>query len=84
MYQDSHLGVPEGGEREKGSEKIFEVLIAEIFPNMGKETGNQVCTRDAQSLKQDINPRRNIPRHMVIKLTKVKDKLLKQQGKHDK
>jgi len=54
MYQDSHLGVPEGEEREKGPEKIFEVLIAEIFPNMGKETVNQVCTRDARRVSSRI------------------------------
>ena len=51
---------------------------------MGKETVNQVCTRDAQRVSSKINPKRNIPRHMVIKLTKVKDKILKQQGEHDK
>ena len=36
------IGVPEGEEREKGPEKIFEDVIAENFPNMGKETVTQV------------------------------------------
>ena len=36
------VGVPEGEEREKGPEKIFEEVIAENFLNMGKETVNQV------------------------------------------
>ena len=36
------IGLPEGEEREKGPEKIFEEIIAENFPNMGKETVNQV------------------------------------------
>ena len=31
------IGVPEGEEREKGSEKIFERIIAENFLNMRKE-----------------------------------------------
>ena len=31
------LGVPEGEEREKGTEKIFQEIIAENSPNMGKE-----------------------------------------------
>ena len=37
------IGVPEGEEREKGTEKIFQEIIAENFPNMGKEplTQNQ-------------------------------------------
>ena len=34
------IGVPEGKEREKGPEKIFEEIIAEKFPNMGKEMVN--------------------------------------------
>ena len=32
------VGVPEGEETENGPEKIFEEIIAENFPNMGKET----------------------------------------------
>ena len=31
------IGVPEGEERKKGPEKIFEEIVAENFPNMGKE-----------------------------------------------
>ena len=44
---------------------------------MGKEIVNQV--QEAQRITGRINPRRNTPRHIVIKLTKVKDrdKLLK-------
>ena len=30
------IGVPEGEEREKETEKIFQEIIAENFPNMGK------------------------------------------------
>ena len=36
------LGFPEGEESDKGPEKIFEEIIAENFPNMGKEIINQV------------------------------------------
>ena len=31
------IGVPEEEEKKKGSEKIFEEIIVENFPNMGKE-----------------------------------------------
>ena len=34
-------GVPEGEEREKGPEKIFEE-VAENFPNIGKESLTQI------------------------------------------
>ena len=36
------IGVPEGEEREKGPEKIFEEIIVQKFPNMGKEIATQV------------------------------------------
>ena len=39
---------------------------------MGKEIVNQV--QEAQRVPGRINPRRNTLRHMVIKLTKIKDK----------
>ena len=31
------IGVPEEEEKKKGTEKIFEEIIVEDFPNMGKE-----------------------------------------------
>ena len=43
------IGVPEGGEREKGPEKIFEEIIAENFPKMGKETVTQVQKGSTES-----------------------------------
>ena len=61
-----------GKEREKGPEKIFEGIIAENFPNMGKEIVNRI--QKAQRVPDRINPRRNTPRHIVIKLAKIKDK----------
>ena len=44
---------------------------------MGKEIATQV--QEAQRVLGRINPRRNTPRHIVFKLTKIKDieKLLK-------
>ena len=63
---------PRGEEREKGPEKIFEEIIAENSPNMGKKITNQV--QEAQRVLGRINPRRNTLRHIVIKLTKIKDR----------
>ena len=39
---------------------------------MGKEIATQV--QEAQRVPYRINPRRNTPRHIVIKLAKIKDK----------
>ena len=38
----SIIGVPEGEKRDKGPEKIFEEIIAENFPNTGKESLTQI------------------------------------------
>ena len=65
------IGVPGGGEREKGPEKIFEEITAENVPNMGKER-KQV--QEARRIPGKMNPRRNMP--LVIKLTKIKDKYI--------
>ena len=66
------IGVPEGEEREKGPEEMSEEIIVDDFPNMGKEIATQV--QEAQQVPYSINPRRNTPRHIVIKLAKIKDK----------
>ena len=66
------IGVPEEEEKKKGYEKNFEEIIVEHFPNMEKEIANQV--QEAQRVPYEINPRRNTPRHILIKLTKTKHK----------
>ena len=64
------IGVPEEEEEKKGYEKIFEEIIVENFPNMEKEIGIEV--QEEQWVPYKINPRRNTPRHILIKLTKSK------------
>ena len=63
------IGVPEGEEREKGIKNIFEVIIAENFPNL-KETGIQV--QEAQRIPNKIN--RFTPRHIIIKMARDKER----------
>ena len=64
------MGVPEG--KKKRYEKIFQEIIVENFPNMEKEIVTQV--QEVQRVPYRINPRRNMPRHILIKLTKAKHK----------
>ena len=52
--------------------KNFEEIIVENFPNMEKEIANQV--QEAERVPYRINPRRNRPRHILVKLTKIKHK----------
>ena len=65
------IGVPEE-QKKKRYEKIFEEIIVENFPNMENEIVNQV--QEGQRLPYRINPKRNMPRHILIKLTKIKHK----------
>ena len=66
------IRVPEEEEKKKGNEKNFELIIVENFLNMGKKIVNQV--QDAQKVPYRLNPRRNILRYILIKLTEIKHK----------
>ena len=66
------IGFPEEEEREKGPKKIFKEIIVKNFLNIGREIATEV--QEVQRVPGRINPRRNTPRYIVIKLTKIKDK----------
>ena len=51
---------------------MFEEMIVEDFPNMEKEIVHQV--QEARRAPYRINPKRNMLRHILIKLTKTKHK----------
>ena len=55
-------------------------MIVENFPKMGKEIITQV--QESQRVPNRINPRQNTPRHILIKLMKIKHKeqILKATG----
>ena len=80
MQQRLNYSSPRKREKERVSE-IFEEIIVEDFPNMENEIVNQV--QEVQRVPYRINPRRNMPRHILIKLTKTKHKerVLKAAGK---
>ena len=65
------IGVPEEDDKKRGYEKIFEESIVENFPNMEKEIVNRV--QKAQRVPYRTNRRRNMPRHMLIKLNTKKE-----------
>uniref|UniRef100_A0A9L0SE42 L1 transposable element RRM domain-containing protein n=1 Tax=Equus caballus TaxID=9796 RepID=A0A9L0SE42_HORSE len=64
--------VLEGKERDKGAENLLEEIIAENFPNLGKETDVQV--EEVQRAPNKMNPKRTTPRHIIIKMSRIKDK----------
>ena len=66
------IGVPEEEDKKKDPETILEEVIVENSPKMGKEIIAKV--QETQGIQNRINPRQNTPRHILIKLTKIKHK----------
>ena len=64
IKQHQHSNYRGPRRREKGYEKIFEEIIVENFPNMEKETVNQI--QEAQRVPYRINPRRNKPVQLSV------------------
>ena len=54
-------------------ENLFEQIMKENFPNLVKEIDFQEV-QEAQRVPKKLDPRRNTPKHIVIKLPKIKDK----------
>ena len=64
--------MPEGDKKEQEIENLFEKLTKENFPNFVKEIDIQV--QEAQRVPKKLDQNRATPRHIIIKLPKVKDK----------
>ena len=64
------MEVPEGGERASNLKSIFKIMT-EIFPNLVKEIAIQV--QEAQRVPNKMDEKRLTPRHIIIKMTKIKD-----------
>ena len=62
----------EGEEKEQEIENLFEKIIKENFPNLVKEIDTQL--QEAQRVLSKMDPKRTTPRHIIIKIPKVKDK----------
>ena len=65
--------MPEGEEQQQEIENLFEKIMKENFPNLAKEIDFQEV-QEAQRVPKKLDPRRNTPRHIIIKLAKIKDK----------
>ena len=70
-------GVQEREQRKKIPQKYLKKLVAENFLSMGKKAITQV--QEVKIFLGRIHPKTNIPRHIEIKLTNIKDegKILK-------
>ena len=65
--------MPEGRDEEQEIENLFENIMKENFPNLAKEIDFQEV-QEAQRVPKKLDPKRNTPRHIIIKLPKIKEK----------
>ena len=65
--------MPEGEEEDQEIENLLEQIMKENFPNLAKETDFQEA-QEAERVPKNLYPRKHIPRHIIIKLPKIKDK----------
>ena len=66
------IGVPEGEEKEQKILNLFEKIMKENFSNLLKEIDMQV--QEARRVPNKMDAKRPTPRHIIIKMPKVKDK----------
>ena len=64
--------MPEG-ELQQEIENLFEQIVKENFPNLATKTDFQEV-QEGQRVPTKLDPKRNTPRHIIIKLPKIKDK----------
>ena len=78
------MEVLEGKERGQEIENLFEKVMKENFLNLVKEIDIQV--QEVQRVPTKLDPKRTTPRHIIIKLPKIKDKerILKAARKKEK
>ena len=65
--------MPEGEEQQQEIENLFEQIMKESFPNLAKEIDFQEV-QEAQWVPRKLDSKRSTPRHIIIKLSKIKDK----------
>ena len=65
--------MPEGEEDKQAIENLFKQIMMENFPNLAKEIDFQEV-QEAQRVPKKLDPKRNTPKHIIIKLPKINDK----------
>ena len=64
------IGIPEGEEKERGLEEIFEQIVAENFPNVAKETSIRVL--EAGRIPAKVHPGKPTPRHVIVQFANIR------------
>ena len=58
-------------EREQGIKKIFDKIMTENFPKLVKE--KEIYVLEAQKVQNKLYPKRPTLRHIIIKMSKLKE-----------
>ena len=64
--------MPEGEEEEQEIKNLFEKIMKQNFPNLVKEIDLQI--QEAQRVLKKLDPKKNTERHIIITLSKIKQK----------
>ena len=74
MKQDNIciMGIPEGEESEQGIENLFEELMTKSILNLVRE--KEIQFQETPRVPNKLDPKRPTPRHIIIKMTRLKDK----------
>ena len=66
------ISIPEGVKKNRGLEEIFEQIVAEIFPNLARETN--IHAQEAERTPPKINHDKPTPRHVIVQFTNIRSK----------
>ena len=65
--------MPNGEDIEQEMENLFEKIMKENFPNLAKEIDFQ-AVQEAQRVPKKLDPRKHTPKHIIITLSKIKNR----------
>ena len=73
MFQHPNHKGAKGEEEEQDIENLFEQIMKENFPNLAKEIDFWEV-QGAQRVPKKLDPRKHMPKHIIIPLPKIQDK----------
>ena len=66
------MGIPEREEKVQGIKNLFEEIMTKNFHNLVREKDTHV--QEAQRVTDKLDPKRPTLRHIIIKMSRFKDK----------
>ena len=66
------IGIPEGVEKNRGLEEIFEQIVAENFPNLARAANIHV--QEAERTPPKLNHDKPMPRHVIVQFANIRSK----------